>query len=71
MTETDKVEVQYWQARSDDMQVSLERVREERDELLAKVVALSSSNEKLTAELKAAQVTVDRLRLHLQQGVEL
>jgi hypothetical protein len=71
MTESDKTEIQYWQARTDDMQVSLERLREERDELAAKVRQLYVSNELLVAELRAAQVTVDRLRLHLQQGVEL
>ena len=71
MTESDRAEIQYWQARTDDMQVSLERLREERDELAARVRELYVVNEKLVAELKAAQVTVERLRLHLQQGVEL
>lgn len=71
MTEADRAEIQYWQARTDDMQVSLERVREERDELVVRVRDLYSQNEILSAELRAAKAQIDRLRLHLQQGVEL
>ncbi len=71
MTESDKAEIQYWQARTDDMQVSLERLREERDELAARVRGLYVENETLRAELNAANARIGRLELHLQQGVEL
>lgn len=71
MTESDKAEIQYWQARTDDMQVSLERLREERDELATRVRGLYVENETLRAELNAANAKVGRLELHLQQGVEL
>ena len=33
MSESLNAELQHWQARTDDLQVALERVREERDQL--------------------------------------
>jgi hypothetical protein len=66
------------QARVADLQHSLERVREERDAArstaalleaeLADREALLVGYESLTHDL---QKQIDRLRLHIQQGVEL
>lgn len=66
------------QARVADLQTSLERVREERDAArstaalleaeLADREALLHGYEGLTNDLKKQ---IDRLRLHIQQGVEL
>lgn len=66
------------QARVADLQHSLERVREERDSArntaalleaeLADREALLHGYEGLTHDL---QKQIDRLRLHIQQGVEL
>lgn len=73
-----QAELQYWQARTDEMQVSIERLRESRDEARAETDRARTSCDLLMAEItRLEQLTseqgarIDRLTLHLQQGIEL
>lgn len=58
-------------ARIADLQNALERMREEREAARSSVDLLMHENAQLEAKLAAATATVDRLRIHLQQGIEL
>ena len=64
MSETQQAEIQHWQARTDDMQVALERVREERDELRA-------AHALLMEELSLLRQMVSRIQVAMSQGQEL
>ncbi len=64
MSETQQAEIQHWQARTDDMQVALERVREERDELRV-------TNAQLMEELSLLRQMVSRIQVAMSQGQEL
>jgi predicted nuclease with TOPRIM domain len=64
MSETQQAEIQHWQARTDDMQVALERVREERDELRV-------TNAQLTEELSLLRQMISRIQVAMSQGQEL
>lgn len=71
MSESQQAELQHWQARCDEMQVALERVREERDahkfdkEALAKAYAVAAD------EVLQLRSMVSRLEIALAQGQEL
>jgi cell division septum initiation protein DivIVA len=76
--ETMQAEIQYWQARTDEMQVSIERLRESRDEARAETERARTSCDLLMAEITRLEQIIseqgsriDRLTLHLQQGIEL
>ena len=76
--ETMQAEMQYWQARTDEMQVSIERLRESRDEARADTERARTSCDLLMAEITRLEQIIseqgsriDRLTLHLQQGIEL
>jgi cell division septum initiation protein DivIVA len=76
--ETMQAEMQYWQARTDEMQVSIERLRESRDEARADTERARTSCDLLMAEITRLEQVIseqgsriDRLTLHLQQGIEL
>lgn len=64
MTETQQAEIQHWQARTDDMQVALDRVREERDELRV-------AHALLMEELSLLRQMVSRIQVAMSQGQEL
>ena len=78
MTDAQASELAMWDARCNDLQNSLDRVREERDEL-------KQENEKLVWELNIAvqasidinrelstyKQMVDRMRIAMAQGAEL
>lgn len=73
-----QAELQYWQARTDEMQVSIERLRESRDEARAETDRARTSCDLLMAEITRLEqivseqgARIDRLTLHLQQGIEL
>ena len=78
MNETDMAEMMEWQARCRDLETSKEQIREERD-----VARLQWQNEhekselywgrivELESALSKATMQIERLRLHLQQGIEL
>jgi hypothetical protein len=64
MSETQQAEIQHWQARTDDMQVALDRVREERDELRV-------AHALLMEELSLLRQMVSRIQVAMSQGQEL
>ena len=64
MSESLNAELQHWQARTDDMQVALERVREERDELRV-------TNAQLMEELLLLRQMISRIQVAMSQGQEL
>lgn len=71
-------EVAEWQARCGDLSTSNELLREERDSALAYAAGQSAKHAilwerviELEQTVKDQQATIDRLRLHIQQGVEL
>lgn len=76
--ETTQAELQHWQARCDEMQVSIDRMRESRDEARAETDRARTSCDLLMAEITRLEQIIsdqgsriDRLTLHLQQGIEL
>jgi len=71
MSEDMKAELQHWQARTDEMQVALDRVREERDESRNKVLLLESTNQILMADVKQLRSMLDRVRIAMSEGQEL
>ena len=64
MSDSLNAEVQHWQARTDDMQVALDRLREERDDLKV-------AYELLRTEVVALRSTVSRIQVAMSQGQEL
>ena len=66
-----RAEMQHWQARTDDMQVALDRMREDRDLLKAEKETLNEAYAKAVRELAMYKQMVDRMRIAMSQGVEL
>ena len=66
-----RAEMQHWQARTDDMQVALDRMREDRDLLKVQNETLSEAYAKATQELAIYKQMVDRMRIAMSQGAEL
>jgi hypothetical protein len=64
MSESYQAELSLWQARTDDMQVALDRMREHRDDL-------QQENAKLVEQLKVYSSMVERMRIALSEGREL
>lgn len=71
MSEDMKAELQHWQARTDEMQVALDRVREERDDARNKAATLEASNQLLMGEVKQLRSMVERVQVAMSQGQEL
>lgn len=63
--------IQEAQARVADLMTANERLREEREAARATVDLLLHENAALEQSLSDARARIDRLMLHLQQGVEL
>jgi prefoldin subunit 5 len=59
------------QSRVSDLSTANETLREERDEARRFLEETKEELEKTRQALRDALATVDRLRIHLQQGVEL
>ena len=66
-----RAEMQHWQARTDDMQVALDRMREDRDLLKVQNETLSEAYAKAVQELAMYKQMVDRMRIAMSQGAEL
>jgi hypothetical protein len=64
MSESQQAEIQHWQARTDDMQVALDRVRDERDELRV-------AHALLMEELSLLRQMISRIQVAMSQGQEL
>jgi predicted nucleic acid-binding Zn-ribbon protein len=78
MTDTLAAEMAMWDARCNDLQNSLDRVREERDELkqqneqLVKDLNITiQASIDLNRELSTYKQMVERMRIAMAQGVEL
>lgn len=71
MSEAQQAELQYWQARCDEMQVALDRVREERDEARNKAATFEASNQLLIGEVKQLRSMIERVQVAMSQGQEL
>jgi predicted nucleic acid-binding Zn-ribbon protein len=71
MSEDMKAELQHWQARTDEMQVAIERLREDRDNERNRAVALEAANQMLTHEVKQLRSMIERVQVAMSQGQEL
>ena len=71
MSEDMKAELQHWQARTDEMQVAIERVREDRDEARNKSLLLEATNQMLMDEVKQLRSMIERIQVAMSQGQEL
>lgn len=71
MNEQVEFELEEWRTRVDELRVALDRVREERDNLKDAAASLAVELEMLKKMHKQATATVERLRLHIAQGIEL
>ena len=71
MSEDMRAELQHWQARTDEMQVAMERIREERDEFRKRTLLLESTNQMLMDEVKQLRSMIERVQVAMSQGQEL
>jgi predicted PP-loop superfamily ATPase len=71
MSEDMKAELQHWQARTDEMQVAIERIREDRDEARNKAMLLETTNQMLMDEVKQLRSMIERIQVAMSQGQEL
>jgi hypothetical protein len=71
MSESQQAELQHWQARCDEMQVALDRVREERDIWKTTCETQTLLFSKQEIELNNLKSIVERLKIALSQGQEL
>ena len=71
MSDDMRAEMQHWQARCDEMQVALERVREERDAYRFDKEALAKAYAVAVDEALQLRSMVSRLEVALAQGQEL
>ena len=71
MSDDMKAELQHWQARTDEMQVAIERLREDRDEARNKALLLESTNQLLMGEVKQLRSMIERVQVAMSQGQEL
>jgi chromosome segregation ATPase len=71
MSEDMRAELQHWQARCDEMQVAIERVREDRDEARNKLILVEATNQMLTDEVKQLRSMIERVQVAMSQGQEL
>jgi len=71
MSEDMKAELQHWQGRTDEMQVAIERLREDRDSLRAENALLAKAVVHADAEIKQLRSMLERVQIALSQGVEL
>jgi len=66
-----QAEIQHWQSRTDDMQVSLDRMREDRDELRVVNEKLSTDLATTLSEVAKLRSLVSRIQVAMSQGQEL
>ena len=71
MSDDMRAELQHWQARTDEMQVAIERLREDRDEARNKALLLESTNQLLMGEVKQLRSMIERVQVAMSQGQEL
>jgi flagellar biosynthesis/type III secretory pathway chaperone len=66
-----QLEIELLQERVDSMQVANEELRERLNKTTNEIVALVERCQYLELKNKDLSAQIDRLRIHLQQGVEL
>jgi len=66
-----KAEKEAWQSRCDELTVANEQLREQRENARALAQGLEEALTQAEEKIKHLSASVDRLRLHIQQGVEL
>ena len=71
MSDDMKAEMQHWQARCDEMQVAIERLREERDEARNSATLLDTTCQVLYDEIKQLRSMIERVQVAMSQGQEL
>lgn len=71
MTDVEASELAMWDARCNDLQNSLDRVREERDELKIDLNIFRESLKEAEKELAVYKQMVERMRIAMAQGAEL
>lgn len=71
MSESQQAELQHWQARCDEMQVALDRVREDRDEWKTTCETQAITLAQQEKELAKLGSMVYRIQVAMSQGQEL
>jgi hypothetical protein len=71
MSEDMRAELQHWQARTDEMQVALERVREQRDEWEATAKTQAIILDQQEREIRQLGSMLERVRIAMSEGQEL
>lgn len=71
MSEDMKAELQHWQARTDEMQVALDRVRDERDIWKTTCETQTIVLNKNEIEIKQLRSMIERIQVAMSQGQEL
>lgn len=71
MNDTQTAELAMWDVRCNDLQNSLDRVREDRDELKIEAELLETALTQVQQELSMYKQMVERMRVAMSQGQEL
>ena len=71
MSDSQQAEIQHWQARTDDMQVALDRVRDEHDIWKVTCETQTILLNKQENEIKLLRSMIDRIQVAMSQGQEL
>jgi chromosome segregation ATPase len=71
MSEDMKAELQHWQGRTDEMQVAIERLREERDIWKITCETQTILINKQEEQIKQLRSMIDRIQVAMSQGQEL
>ena len=71
MSEDMRAELQHWQARTDEMQVALDRVRDERDIWKTTCETQTILLNKQESEIKQLRSMIERVQVAMSQGQEL
>lgn len=71
VNESLSTELQFWQSRTDDLQVTADRLRDERNELRDERDKLLDLLDSTARDLAMYRGMVDRMRIAMSQGAEL
>ena len=71
MSEDMRAELQHWQARTDEMQVAMERLRNERDIWKTTCETQTILLNKQEDEIKQLRSMIERIQVAMSQGQEL
>jgi len=71
MSDDMRAELQHWQARTDEMQVAIERLREDRDHERSKNAVLEAAYSEQVDEIKQLRSMIERIQVAMSQGQEL